>query len=544
MCGKITSRVLIPYPTPSRDVNYTEAEYLSWQKTSFDAFQQFYDESGFVIAAKNAQLFFSDEGGITKEQFLDSFSVTDLALAYKKYQETIVIASVNLISKNQKNNQFIETAKQSGWLYAGGFYWGIKSINDETQRLLEQSNLEFTKKVAGLDDTECNILNLFSWDSPVCSSPWQDYLHLANNYPAKALEKMYLSTDFFNKNILRVIEKERFDKEDWRASVDELDRGVGNADDDKSFVNKILEYIGDIGGYADGGEGNIITKAMVSSQDPISEIQSTGHWLIVGTTTAYFAVAQLASIAKASKAAQVLGTSVGAPVAALIPHIDMTVSYVSSIFFFLFAIGILLAYYLPLIPLITWAGAVIGYIFFLFEAFVGSIFWAGAHAMPEGHGVSGQHAKQGYMLLLALVVRPALMIVGFIGGMVLSSVLINFVGELATPYFAQVDQGHTVTVIGWAAGVFVMGSLVLSIIRRSFNLSFELADRVVRWIGHSGEHLGEKGEEEELRHRFLGLAGKFGGSSGKPAMSEVDSVKDGDSEPPKSDEGEKGGGKI
>ena len=120
------------------------------------------------------------------------------------------------------------------------------------------------------------------------------------------------------------------------------------------------------------------------------------------------------------------------------------------------------------------------------------------------------------------------MVVGFIGGMVLSGILVNFIGELATPYFSQVHGDSIVGIIGWAAGVFIMGSLVLSIIRRCFNLSFELADRVVRWIGHSGEHLGEKDEEQELRHRFLGLAGKFGGTAGKPELAELAGVANGE----------------
>ena len=111
--------------------------------------------------------------------------------------------------------------------------------------------------------------------------------------------------------------------------------------------------------------------------------------------------------------------------------------------------------------------------------------------------------------MLALVVRPSLMVFGLIGGILLSGILVNFAGELATPYFTQVHGDSVVGVIGWAAGVFIMGSLVLSIVRRCFNLSFELADRVVRWIGHSGEHLGEHQEEQDLRHRFIGLAGRF-----------------------------------
>jgi hypothetical protein len=58
---------------------------------------------------------------------------------------------------------------------------------------------------------------------------------------------------------------------------------------------------------------------------------------------------------------------------------------------------------------------------------------------------------------------------------------------------------------------FIMGSLALSIVRRCFNLSFELADRVVRWIGHSGElgGTGGQGIEEEVRQQFTGLADKF-----------------------------------
>jgi hypothetical protein len=85
-----------------------------------------------------------------------------------------------------------------------------------------------------------------------------------------------------------------------------------------------------------------------------------------------------------------------------------------------------------------------------------------------------------------------------------------------------------VGIIGWAAGIFIMSSLVLSIIRQCFNLSFELADRVVRWIRHSGEYLSEKDEEQELRHRFLGLAGKFGGTTGKPELAELAGVANSD----------------
>ncbi|WP_225879792.1 hypothetical protein [Abyssogena phaseoliformis symbiont] len=131
-----------------------------------------------------------------------------------------------------------------------------------------------------------------------------------------------------------------------------------------------------------------MTRAMISSQDPLSELQNTGHSLIVNSTAAYLAVASISS--KAALNATVLGTSVGGVASLLIPDVDMIISFFQSIIIFTFAIGILFAYYLPLIPLITWVGAVVGYLMFLFEAFIGSIFWVGAHEMPEGHGARKQ----------------------------------------------------------------------------------------------------------------------------------------------------------
>ncbi len=377
------------------------------------------------------------------------------------------------------------------------------------------------RKVKDLDkniSNNCSILEILNWGVN-CTSPWGDYLHIANGYPADALKKLYLSIEFFNQDILRVIEKERFEKQDWLEVVADLDQGVGAPDNDKNFLNKAIDSV--VGNLIPGNDydtkgGNIMTRAMIESQNPISEIQNTGHNMLVGATGAYIAVASIAAKKKATADTKAAGFSIGRLFTFFLLDVDMIITFFQTIIVFIFAVGILLAYYLPLIPLITWVAAVIGYILFLFEAFIGSIFWAGAHAMPEGHGVAGQHAKQGYMLMLALVVRPSLMVVGLIGGIVLSGILVNFVGELATPYFTQVHGDSVVGVIGWAAGVFIMGSLVLSIIRRCFNLSFELADRVVRWIGHSGEQLGERGEEDDLRHRFIGLAGRFKGTPGKP----------------------------
>ena len=137
--------------------------------------------------------------------------------------------------------------------------------------------------------------------------------------------------------------------------------------------------------------------------------------------------------------------------------------------------------------------------------------------MPEeGAGVAGQHAKQGYMLLLALLVRPVLMVVGLWGGIILSRVLVNFAGQISIPFLATVHGSNLVGIVGWLAGMVIMALIALSVVRRSFNLIWELADRVIRWIGHSGEHLGESQDEQDIKNKFFMAYSAVKGIKGAP----------------------------
>ena len=61
-----------------------------------------------------------------------------------------------------------------------------------------------------------------------------------------------------------------------------------------------------------------------------------------------------------------------------------------------------------------------------------------------------------------------------------------------------------------------MALIALSLVRRSFNLVFELPDRVVRWIGHHGEQLGEHQDESESARRFFAAYGRFAGAGKIP----------------------------
>ena len=60
----------------------------------------------------------------------------------------------------------------------------------------------------------------------------------------------------------------------------------------------------------------------------------------------------------------------------------------------LIAVGSVLAYWLPALPFFMWDLAVLGNYLLVLIAFMAAPLWMAAHAMPEGDGFSGDHARQ------------------------------------------------------------------------------------------------------------------------------------------------------
>ncbi len=75
---------------------------------------------------------------------------------------------------------------------------------------------------------------------------------------------------------------------------------------------------------------------------------------------------------------------------------------------------------------------------------------------------------------------------------------------------------NVVGLVGWITSIVIMALVGLSIVRCSFNLIWELPDRVVRWIGHSGEQLGKHQDEQDVRRRFFAAYDKAVGGMKAP----------------------------
>jgi defect in organelle trafficking protein DotA len=180
-------------------------------------------------------------------------------------------------------------------------------------------------------------------------------------------------------------------------------------------------------------------------------------------------------------------------------------------------VGLLLSFMVPLYPILVYILAVIGWLVLVIESVVAMPLVALGVTHPEGHDILGK-GEQALMIILGVFLRPALMVMGLIAGMILSYVGLRililgystFLVDLFNPFSAttaaKAAHGNIRAAAGIATGnfllqgssafgavvkalitypvlLFIFASLAYQMVIASFSLIFALPDFVLRWIG-------------------------------------------------------------
>lgn len=180
-----------------------------------------------------------------------------------------------------------------------------------------------------------------------------------------------------------------------------------------------------------------------------------------------------------------------------------------------------LAYYLPALPAILWLLAILGFLILVIEAVVAAPVWAAAHAIPEGEGIAGQHGKQGYMMLMNILLRPSLMVIGFFFSMALiwsfsmfsvylmQNTLISNL-EAKEGFENVVSSGFFFSfIMSFVSGIVLVGGTLIVVIHKSLNLVTWLPENVIKWAGGHGSSLGDQSDER----RVAALIGSVGNTA-------------------------------
>lgn len=156
------------------------------------------------------------------------------------------------------------------------------------------------------------------------------------------------------------------------------------------------------------------------------------------------------------------------------------------------ALGFTLNFVMPMMPFMIWLGCVLAWLVLCVEAIIAAPMWAVMHLSMSGDDMVGTGA-QGYKLVLSLMLRPALMIFGFIASLSIIQVVGQFINRVFLNVYllSQQDFGWVTMIFGLlAVPVLYLGTMWVLIIR-SMNIVHQIPDQLLQWFGGGGSQLGE-----------------------------------------------------
>lgn len=181
------------------------------------------------------------------------------------------------------------------------------------------------------------------------------------------------------------------------------------------------------------------------------------------------------------------GMGIGAGISILNSTIGNWIMLISATFLFLAAS---IAVYLPIAPFLIFFGAFVGWLVLCAEAIIAAPLWAIMHLSPSGDDLMGS-AKAGYMMILGVLLRPALIIMGFIFALIASEKIIGAFDQIFFPAFKMAMAG---SVMGLGTSIVMIGiyfGALVKLFHTTFGLIHVIPDKLMRWIGGGHEQLGE-----------------------------------------------------
>lgn len=254
---------------------------------------------------------------------------------------------------------------------------------------------------------------------------------------------------------------------------------------------KIVYYMtnADLGG---GGGG---------TTNPLIKMKNLGDYTLAAAETSVFAYTGLKVATAVSSGRSIVGLAANATGigSALEGTVDAITPFYLMIVIPLFLTGAGLAVYLPLVPFIVWFGAVVNWLVVVLEAIVAAPLWAITHLDGEGEGM-GARSAHGYIFLLNVMVRPILMVIGFVGGGALMTVGGTFLNEIYGIAVANVQFDSTTGLVSMVAILLIYFATCLTLVHSCFSMILLVPDQVINWVGGSASSTLGRDANESVRN--------------------------------------------
>lgn len=368
------------------------------------------------------------------------------------------------------NNVSSEAIAERGWVAAGSWFFDVARLNNRMVSVT--GNLPTVETRIDILEDEANNVFTQTWKGVSgFFSGLGSFFGLASESEPKRDEEYYVTA------ALGMADR-------WYTNTATLGGGAQEADQAEPSggsgywqrLGSLLSIQSLIAQFkeesADRGDSDLPTNALVTMVQFGNGLRDVGltMWAIGGVVELGSGIAGILP----SSATQAAG-KVGGALGGLIKVIGVV----------MLTAGLALSLVLPMLPAIRFVFGIMTWLLSIVEAIVALPILALAHLRTDGEGLMGPMAQSGYLLLLQLFVRPILMVLGLIGGLLIFTVGISAlnIGMLEVVDITSSEGFSLRDLIGNAAYVVVYFVVALAMANMAFKAIDMVPDQVMRWIG-------------------------------------------------------------
>ncbi len=435
----------------------------------------------------------------------------------------------------------------AGIATAGAFYWTLVGLQDQVSsavRKAAESVVPAGSMSQSLVDTQ--MLHEVAKESTSLLDSFVDFLKSIGKAIYNALKgPMYVAD--MSMRVAGVMERYNNIHDFLQGNADQYMRIISNA---QAILGKSLSVAL---AYPTSGQAGLIALAqsnvstafttsgtarswaqgianlMGGSNIPILDMRTLGDWIVnlfAGTLAAIPVIQAIKKKLEQAKLVAELATNpelAAADIATDLGDSDSggspaLIALTITVVLALFGIGVYLAYVLPALPIIYWFSGLLGYIVFAVETMFALPLWVvSLVTTAQGDRLLPERSKEGLMILLHFITRPALMLIGLIAGFF----IMNGMGAVANAIvIPALDLAYGTTIFAFLAMLIVYAVVYTTIITTSMKLVHNIPDAVLGWINARGSQAYKEatGQADQEAHQRMGGLVSFVSTAGRDVM--------------------------
>lgn len=399
---------------------------------------------------------------------MDISFVTDNLKAVMETTNEAIVTTINNAFTQMLALDANNIAKQlsaKGWGYSGLIYPQIGTINERLRQTAENmpdGALNFsTYMVLDKINTETTTYNQGKRKYNEASQKLRS-LGINNNSRNDIAGAINKAAELSEKvGPLTAPANQTIDEETLEAPLDE--------EDEAGAFERFLNWV--------FGIQDLAELRRDASLDPMVSLQEAGDHML--SSSLYALAASGIGTVASSFATKIKIPFVGDLIAGLTGGLAKLAAIIATIGIIT---GIVLYYYIPMLPFIYFFFAIVGWVMEIFEAMVAMPLWALGHLRIDGDGLPGSGGGAGYALLFAIFTRPFFIVTGLIGGYIIFGASVYLLQEL----YAELLNIIRPDGIG-GFGNFVYTIIYVFIIYQLAMMCFKMVDsvpgQIMRWMG-------------------------------------------------------------